>query len=604
MKTKIIALMLTLMLVVLMAASCGLLGGDTNTDNNTDNSTSNNNNNNNDSNDDGSNDGPKNDDDSNNNGGTTDTTITYPWSTTTLIYEMSENSNKKELPSTCKRFLAGETDDDDIIDDSVRERNDAAMAATKTTIVYDHKPDTDKYGWGENVERINGLVTGLAADRPDMFCNFVYDISAASLKGAFSNLLQEKDTSGENYFVFREWAPNYEDRSTGYMHEYMRYLTLSKTKMYCLSSDYFTDMIRAFFVVPVNVRLISTISATTVEGQYNTDRNGDGTYTIADFYELVEDGEWTYETLAAFSEAINVENESVLDGTIGFALATGSGLSASGMLYTTSIKIIDRTYNENTNEYTYFYTGVERQGDGTYAITDATPALYEYCDKLAALFSSKGVVAVGTTESNKDVVATPSGFTTPLQAIRAKFASGNILFGGVVCLGSLEYEEYVDMQSDDGDQYGVAPVPLYKAGSGTYQTQIHNLGRVGAISATTQKFSQCTAFLNYQSTHSSDILEQYYEYNLKASVLGDDVKGSIEMLDYIRDHVRSSFDKAFEDVMGNYFADGKDEMWHYVLNENAYQITSSEFAVYYEDYVRAKAENLYDLETSIFPILP
>ena len=137
----------------------------------------------------------------------------------------------------------------------------------------------------------------------------------------------------------------------------MRSLTLSKWKMYCLSSDYFTDMVRAFLIVPVNIGLLETLQATSEEGVYNSDRvdtwdsddNLETNYTIEDFYQLVYDMEWNYNTLAAFSAAITIEGEgddgTDLRDTVGFALSSGSGVGASAMLYSTSINIIDRVYD-------------------------------------------------------------------------------------------------------------------------------------------------------------------------------------------------------------------------------------------------------------------
>ena len=67
------------------------------------------------------------------------------------------------------------------------------------------------------------------------------------------------------------------------------------------------------------------------------------------------------------------------------------------------------------------------------------------------------------------------------------------------------------MKDDYG--FGVVPVPVYKEGD-KYLTQVHNIATCGAISIKTQKFSQCTAFLNYQSTHSNKVLEEYYKFNV------------------------------------------------------------------------------------------
>ncbi len=541
----------------------------------------------------------------------------YPWSTTSLIYQMNENSNYQELPSTCKRFLAGEENLGKNIDILVSQRNANAEATTKVDIEYKYLPDGEGngYTWGENIDRINREVLSGDPTSPDIYCNFVYDMVATSLKGSFANLLRRGEALGndENYFEFKNWSPDQDD-ATGYMNRYMRSLTLSKYKMYCLSSDYFTDMVRAFFIVPVNVTMMNGIQMSENEGEFNSDRDGDGDFDIDDFYQLVLDKEWTYDTVAKFSAKVYNGAGEGLNSNVGFALASGSGLSASGMLYTTSITIIDRTYNAATGEYTYKYPGTQKNGSSYILDTaESNEELYAFCDALSTLFSSSGVVSIGSAEGSYETLM---GQSTALQAIRSRFSTNNVLFGGVICLGSLEYDEYSAMQVN-GDGYGVVPVPLYRgeyknaAGetvTDDYLTQIHNLGRVGAISNATTKYSQCTAFLNYQSTHSTDILNEYYNYNLKYDIVGTTIEGSVEMLEYIRANVRSSFDKAFEDVIGKFYStsdtDATSKMWHNILNTSSYQVTGAEMRAYYESYIVEKAGRLDGLENKEFPSLP
>ena len=562
------------------------------------------------------------------------TTSKYPWKTTELIFQMTENSNKQELPSTCKRYLAGDTEgvtDIGMIDTYVNDRNTAAEKETGVTIKYEYLPDTDKYSWGENINLIMEEVKAKEAGRPDMYCNFVYDMVATSLQGSFANLLSTTmykdghELAGDehNYFEFKD--PTFVDTGSGYMYEYMRSLTLSKFKMYCLSSDYFTDMVRAFLVVPVSIGLLETLESTDVEGQWNTNRvvtrdaqeNEELNYTIEDFYQLVTDQEWNYENLAKFSEAIFVQgeqgdNSQDLYDTVGFALGTGSGLPASGMLYTTTITIIDRVYDQDKGDYSYSYpytTPVIENGKVVdfARTTDGThDELITFCNNLSSLFDAVGVIAVGNGNT--------CGFgTTELQAIRARFAAEKVLFGGVICLGSLEYDQYKEMNAT-GNGYGIVPVPLYRTNYvengetkvDKYQTQIHNIGRIGAISYTTEKFAQCTAYLNYQSTHSTDILNEYYDFKLQYDVVGTEVKGNVEMLKYIRQNVRSSFDKAFEDALGRFYETTQEgamqKQWHTMIKNANFKL--DDMAAQYDAEVGQKAYNLYNLETNIYPTLP
>ena len=570
MKTKILALLLVLVMVACKFVACGDDTPDPTPDTG-DNGNNNNNNNNNDKpgddgNDDGG-DGP----------GDVEETPTYDWDETSLIFQMTDNSNKEELSSGCKRYLAGEDDSFfESIDEMVAERNADAYAQTAVSVTYDYLPDTANYNWSANIENIFTLVNSQSKDRPDIFCNFVYDMVSTSLKGSFANLYStERGTGnlyGANYFDFAE--AGFEDSGVGYMFEYMKSLTLSKFKMYCLSSDYFTDMVRAFFVVPVNLTLLNSIEVAEggVQGQFNSDRDGDGDFNVDDFYQLVRDMEWNYDTLAQFCNAIYADEGDAnaegaladLSDRVGFAISSSSGLSSSGMLYTTSVIIIHRDWDDTRNDYSYYYP-------------EDNPDLYAFCNSLNTLFNKTGVISVSDGQSG-------AYGATSLQAIRNRFAVNKVLFGGVICVGSLEYEEYLAM-NESGDGFGVVPGMLYRAEdpetgeTDRYLTQIHNIGRIGGISASTTKFAQCSAFLNYMSNNSTDILDEYYNYKLQYDVAGGS-EGNVEMLQYIRENVRSSFDKAFEDAIGKFFNTVDEESnknkWHTMIQNNFFQMTTME----------------------------
>ena len=552
----------------------------------------------------------------------------FPWEKTTLVFEISENSDSTQLPSSSRRYLAGDLTGNETdhkrVDDYVETRNKEAEAYTNVQVKYEYLADVSQFGWGQNIQTIYGKATGGNPNAPDVFINFVYDMVAASLKGAFANLYSTTmyedghalAGTEHNYFAFED-DRKYVDTGKDYMYEYMRSLTLSNTKMYCLSSDYFVDMVRAFFVVPVNIELIEMINPTTELGQYNTDRNGNGKYDIDDFYRLVWDMEWNYETLAGFANDITAEQVGegiTLEDRVGFALGTSSGIPASGMLYTTSITIVKKSF-DNT-DYTYWYPKMQQNPDGSFRFNenyigpdgryDTTfEQLDTFCRNLSALVDNDGVITVSTTD------AAALGYTNgEAEAIRKRFASNNMLFGGVIVLGALEHDDYLAMKGEGRKGYGIAPIPLYHtdlAEDETYLTQIHNNGKIGAISYGTHKFAQCTAYLNYQSTHSNNVLEEYYNHKLKATVQVVDAAGNIEMLTYIREHVRSSFDKAFEDALGEHYSQqtgGASEAnkWHTMIKEANFQLTN--MRAQYAEIARVKAANLYDLENYGYYRLP
>ena len=209
--------------------------------------------------------------------------------------------------------------------------------------------------------------------------------------------------------------------------------------------------------------------------------------------------------------------------------------------------------------------------------------LSKFATNLASLFKSAGVVCVTKTagvDGNSPVnTATDDSVE---NEIKAAFARGQVLFGGIICVGSLEDSVYRGMSAEGGKGFGVVPVPLYRTNYeengetkvDKYLTQIHNIGRVGAIAINTKKFAEASAFLNYQSLNSARILDNYYDLTLKFDAAGG-TEGNAEMLDYIRANVRSSFDKAFEDAIARHAAQGENgdktlntNKWHNVIHNN------------------------------------
>ena len=398
----------------------------------------------------------------------------YPWSKTEIVFSINEDSDTDQLPSSSKRYLAGVLEESELkdhsrVDDYVEDRNTEATKATGISVKYQYLPDGGNYGWGNNIQYIYRQATGGATDAPDVYVNFVYDMVASSLKGSFANLYSttmygadhEWSASEYNYFAFEDNRA-YKDTGKDYMYEYMRSLTLSKHKMYCLSSDYFVDMVRAFFVVPVNIEMLETIPMSSNEGDANSDRNGDGKFDIQDFYELVWADEWNYETLAVLANAVTRQtgnDEGIgLDDTIGFALGTGSGLPASGMLYTTSITIVKREFNGS--DYEYSYPNITQAANGQFVFDDESEdATFEQLDtftkNLATLVGNDGVITVATDE------ARAAGYANEPEAIRKKFANNTLLFGGVIVLGGLEHQDYLDMKGEGKKGYGIVPVPYY-----------------------------------------------------------------------------------------------------------------------------------------------
>ena len=496
--------------------------------------------------------------------------IVYPWNKTQLVMQLTKNTNDEELYAVADKYLSGELDDGGDVSRQVRLRNKQAETKTNVELSYLYYPDNKEYGWGQTIRLVEIAKDQGGTTAPDIFALFVYDMVGASLKGCFANLLTVSSRPG-NYFEFNDETYNATRNDLGYMYEYMESLTLAPgKKMYVLSSDYFIDMVRAFFCVPVSIQLMEDNGAEIVSKNAagakiyaGGDRNEDGVFNIEDFYELVLDGEWTYARIAEFANAVykpastNSGACQIGDDIVGFAIDSG-GLAASGLLYTSSVPIIE--INENAVELKdkYNYPSTNQQ------FTDFSLAA-------KSLFGeNKGVCVV-----NKDMNFKEFGAEGHL-AIRKRFSENKVLFGDITLLGALEFSAYQGMKESTG--FGIVPVPVYKDGD-KYLTQIHNMGSCGAIAINSTEFSQCTAFLNFQSTNSEQVINDYYKYNVQYG-LATDSDGTVEMLKYLRDNVRTSFDKAMEDAIGVYMPNAI--KWHEVLSGAHYQIDiSTQYETYY-----------------------
>ena len=512
--------------------------------------------------------------------GYTGTEYDVTWKKTELVYELNEHTQKNELSSGTRRYYAGDSQGKvDRIDTEIDTRNANAEKEANVTVKYTYvgTQQEGQYGWSANVDRIFEQTSTYGPGSVDIYCNFAYDMTCAAIKGSFANL---KGTYGQgNFFEFNKTdyvgtGSNYFDAEAGkgYFYDYMKSLSLSDDKMFVLGSNYCTDLVRAFVVIPVHIGFLNTIPTDKLPEQSLV---AAGKTNIQHFYDIVWGNKWTYDVLATYSNAVFANNNSAkigdelgsanLGDKLGFAAGTTSGLVSSGLLYTTSIKIINKTSAGN-GQYTYDYPTTNA------GLTELAVALNKFFDGN----KNNGVTTINAGEATKY-----DGSESELVAIRKEFSKGNILFGGVIMVGSLEDEVYQSLRANDGDGFGVAPVPLYKAyeeGKNEYQTLVHNVARIIGVAGHSTKFAQCSAYLDYLSRKSADILDEYYEGELASKVAGTASKDNSKMLTYIRNHVRDCFDKTYEDVIGNFnkstSGDSDSNKWHSIFQSARFAINS------------------------------
>ena len=255
------------------------------------------------------------------------------------------------------------------------------------------------------------------------------------------------------------------------------------------------------------------------------------------------------------------------------------------MVYTSSVVIINKDWDSEAGKYNYSYP-------------DENPDLVALATKLSELMDKTGVKYI--TNADGAIVGV-TGDGVPNLTVRKQFVNNKMLFGGVMLVGALEYPDYQSMKRGNSGGFGVAPVPVYKYNDEydpdqQYLTQIHVVGRAGGIAVSTVKFAECTAFLHYQSSHSTEILDEYYDYNLTYDTASG-LDGNVTMLKYIRANVRTSFDKLFEDAIGFFYettdSDSTKNRWHSLICDAQFQLTNMRDK--YAELVGTKQENLANL---------
>ncbi len=439
-------------------------------------------------------------------GGTTDKWSGKDFGGNTIKLQLSEYTDS-EFNSGGKKYMQGpDNSSSDRVQNIVYTRNENAKTELNLNVNYYYI----NKGWSLAAPEIINTESG-GSDCPDMYCDMIYDMMIATMSGCFRNLYTMTTDSGKGNFDFTE--------DNGYLPEFMQGLSMSRDKMYLIGSRYYMDIVRAMMVMPVNLDMY--------ESKY-----GD----ISQFYQDIIDGKWTWDYLMNVSK--NVYNDKTGDGNsiddiLGFAAETATGMGASGIVYSTALEIVD----------------TEVQSDGSYAFSykSDNPELIKIFTKIAEVFSTDGVLAVKSTGDQ-------------VGSIRDKFASGSLVFGGCIMMGSVEAETYQAMDQS----FGLIPIPKIAEGEEyRYNTLIHNVGKCGAISLHTQRPEAVSAYIQYCTENSAELMNEYYNYAMKYKYTSD--AGTAEMLDMIYENIVSIREKALEDIIASQNTQAGAYRWHLLL---------------------------------------
>ena len=496
---------------------------------------------NNDTNDDGNDDTNDDGNDDTNDSGNDDTNDSgnddindnyiYPWKKTPIIFESATAYNNHEFSSSAKSYYAGEnTTGFASIDADIKKRNEEAMSAANVTVEYTYIEDARNYNAGKNSTRIILKIASGDSDTPDIFSCFEIDMVLVAFRGYFANMLDNNYSLGNHFSFANNEQPSYD----GYYYEYMQNLTLDpENKIFCLVSDYNTDFVRSFSVIPVNIDMFNSIDKTKISEVIGGDRNSDGAIDILDLYELVLNGEWTYDVFASLCSAVYKDTEGSPSGDditdrLGFCLGDYSDTMASALIFSSSVSFVEKDYR------------------GKYAYPAKNNELFDLFVAINDLIDQPGILS-----EYRSTFSSVLGCDISLEIIGVRniFAKNTLLFGGIDYLGSLENDIYKNMESKDG--IGILPIPVYKKGD-NYLTYVEGIAPVIAISYTTNNFSQCSLFLDYLSKNSSEIVNKYYENNILPSEELLSCETSLRMFNLIRDRAVGSISKTTERLAFDY----------------------------------------------------
>ena len=440
-----------------------------------------------------------------------------------------------------------------LIQQMVYERNEAAKELLGVSIVYLQW----NYGFGKQQEPIELAVQGNDADAPDLFVNMLNDAGKAMLKGVFKDVWSIPGS----FFDFD---------SEGWLKEWMENLSFTGDRAYILGSDYFLDILRVMDVLPFNMTMMDERAVKLAPAIIGADETlGQGEDLTTYFFDLVDEGKWTWDVLGKLCEAAWVDSDgdgqdSIRD-VLGIISDGYGGINAASFVYccgeplTEAYPIEDESSEYNNKQWIKF--------------RDDSSGLNRIYDAVKSVFQGRGSLTTSYTFSGN----TPEN---PGAAYHhTKFAAGELLFAGICTLGALEDQVFQEMT----DLYSVVPCPkLDPDKDKPYNTIIINQGDVGAVNvnANPRKAKVLSAFIQYCTENSGEIREQFLQIVTKYKTTTYN-QGTDRMLEIIYDSVRYGRDKTVDDL-------NKDPRWHRIMMEEKFVAGSDVITTRYAGAIQQK----------------
>ncbi|MBR5044767.1 MAG: hypothetical protein IKX66_05400 [Clostridia bacterium] len=457
-----------------------------------------------------------------------------------------------------------------LIQQMVYERNKAAydLLGTSTEFVF----------WdiiyGEQCAQIDLVVKGGASDAPDLFVNMLYDLNLELLNGSFKDI----------------WsiAGSFFDFSTeGWLSAWMENLSLTGDRAYILGSDYFMDVFRAITILPFNMDMMDengAILAPAILEEGETLGQGEELTTF--FFDLVDEGRWTWDVLGKLCEAIWVDSDGngqdSINDRLGIIATEYGGQSAGSFIHSSGEQLTEAYEIEDESSEYY--------GKQWIRFVPESTELGRIFDAVKSVFEGPGSMSTNL----------PPEYNTPEAPGAAyfvtKFAASEMLFAGVCQLSALEDETFQQMR----DLYSVVPCPKVDA-TKSYNTVIYNDADVGAINvnANPRKARALSAYLQYCTENSPAIREQFLQIVTKYKTTTYN-QGTDRMLEIIYDGITYGRDKAVEDLLGQTLRQCR---WHAIMKTEHFTAGSSEIAQQYQSLLSAK-QKIIDADMKKWYTLP
>ncbi|MBR5044587.1 MAG: hypothetical protein IKX66_04495 [Clostridia bacterium] len=449
----------------------------------------------------------------------------------------------------------------------VYERNRAAKELLGLTIEY----ETWTQYYGQQVDKIDVLVKGNADGAPDLFICLLYDLNLELLNGAFKDVWSIPGS----FFDFT---------TDGWLKTWMENMSLTGDRAYVLGGDYFLELLRSVSVMPFNMDLMDENSAKLAPIILNEGETlGVGEELTTYFFDLVEEGKWTYDVLGKLCEAIWVdkdgnEQDSIYD-VLGILADEYGGKSAVGFIYSDNAPLTEAYVIEDESSEYYGKQWIK------YADNSEDAGLNEIFDAVSKVFVGKGSLSTSATHSSNTPEAPGKAYHL------TKFAQDELLFLGVDLLGDLEDDRIQAMTS----LYSVIPCAKVSVDR-SYNSIIDNTGDAGAINvnANPRKARVLSAYIQYCTEHSAHIRKEFLEIVTKYKTTTYN-QGTDRMLEMIYEGILYGRDKAVDDLFG---ASGRGSRWHDIMKHEHHEAGSDFITTQYASVITTRQTMLNkNLET-------